>query len=79
MGVRLGLRRIVARSGRGEHYEIEEERYDDLRDVEGMVDLGEYAEVAHRQREAFAYIDLSSGVLDREAAANAHIIDDLAG
>lgn len=67
MHERLGLRRIVKRRGRNEPYEVEEERYDDLRDTEGMVDLTEYAELALRQREAYAYIDLSTPILEREA------------
>lgn len=66
MNERLGLRRLVGRR-RGESYEVEEERYDDLRDTEGMVDLTEYAELATRQREAYAYIDLSTAVLEQDS------------
>ena len=67
MNERLGLRRLVGRRRRGESYEGEEERYDDLRDTEGMVDLTEYAELATRQREAYAYIDLSTAILEQDS------------
>jgi len=67
MGERLGLRRLVRRF-RGEHYEVEEERYDDLRDADGMLDLTAYADLALRQREAAAYIDLATSILDLDEA-----------
>lgn len=67
MDVRLGLRRIVDRYRRGSGYDIEEERYDDLRDTAGMIDLDDYVDVSLRQREAVAYIDLTASALERDA------------
>jgi len=62
---------------RSERYEVEEERYDDLRGL-GEPELpasdgapGSYAELGARRREAFAYVDLAPAVLDFEAEARA--------
>jgi hypothetical protein len=75
MNERLGLRGLVRRHRRGEHDEIEEERYDDLRDAEGMIDLTAYATGSTRQTEAFNYIELASALLDREHG-DVHPLDD---
>lgn len=65
--MRLGLRRFTMRRGRTERVVVEEELYDDLRDADGMIDLGEYAALHRRHHETIAYLDLATGLLEDEA------------
>lgn len=73
MNVWLGLQRLTGRRAHGERYVVEEERYDDLRDVDGMIDLSEYAALHRRHYEAVSYVDLDPTTLDHDARRRAQI------
>ncbi|MBX7068499.1 MAG: hypothetical protein K1X38_03860 [Microthrixaceae bacterium] len=72
MNVRLGMRQLVS-GWAGRRREIEDERYDDLRDLddtaEEIVNLSDYVTPATRFEELVAYHDLSPSMLALEALA----------
>ena len=72
MNVRLGMRQLVSAWG-ARRCEVEDERYDDLRDLDDAADdivvLSDYVTPATRFEELVAYHDMSPSMLDLEALA----------
>ena len=73
MNVRLGMRQLVSAWG-ARRCEVEDERDDDLRDLddtpEDILNLSDYVTPATRFEELVAYHDLSPSMLDLDALAD---------